>query len=241
MSEVVALAFSGGLDTSYCVLDLIRRGYRVVTLFVDTGGVTPERKKWIRDRALTLGSSEHFEVNGSSRLWDEIVVPFVMGGAPYAGAYPLLCADRTVIASALASLGDRTGAVSLAHGCTAMGNDQVRFDLALQSLTDLAIIAPIRDLQGKVDRPRLYEADTLRQAGFEVGTDEKRYSINENLLGVTMSGSEIDDFAAPDDIASRRLVAPRAKWPNAPMSVRLTFESGRLIALDGSALDGPEG
>lgn len=239
MPDTVALAFSGGLDTSYCVLDLIKRGFRVVTLFVDTGGVTPERKKWIRDRALSLGSAAHHETDGSAPLWDDIVVPFVMGGAPYAGAYPLLCADRTVIADALATLARRVGASAVAHGCTAMGNDQVRFDLALRSLVDLPILAPIRDLQGAVDRPRIYEAEVLRSAGFEVGVDEKRYSINENLLGVTMSGSEIDDFAAPDDTAARRLVAPRAKWPADPLSIRLTFDAGRLVALDGAPIDGP--
>lgn len=233
MSDTVALAFSGGLDTSYCVLDLIRHGYRVVTLFVDTGGVTPTRKAWIRDRAIGLGSAQHHEVDGSAPLWDEIVVPFVMGGAPYANAYPLLCADRTVIAAALASLAHEVGASAVSHGCTAMGNDQVRFDLALQSLTDLPILAPIRDLQGKVERPRVYEAGVLRDAGFAISEDEKRYSINENLLGVTMSGSEIDQFGAPDDVMARRMTAPRADWPSEPMEVRLAFEAGRLVSLDG--------
>lgn len=233
MSKVVALAFSGGLDTSYCVLDLIERGFEVVTLFVDTGGVSPERKQWIRERALSIGSSHHYEADGSASLWNDIVVPFVMGGAPYAGVYPLLCADRTVIASELASLAHRVDASAVSHGCTAMGNDQVRFDLALRSLVRLPIIAPIRDLQGKVDRPRQYEAGVLREAGFGVSEEEKRYSINENLLGVTMSGSEIDEFAAPDDVMARRLVAPRASWPEAPMNMRFSFNAGRLIAIDG--------
>ncbi len=235
MSDTVALAFSGGLDTSYCVLDLIRRGYKVVTLFVDTGGVTPARKEWIRDRAISLGSLKHYEADGSAPLWDDIVVPFVMGGAPYAGSYPLLCADRTVIAAELASLASRIGAAAVSHGCTAMGNDQVRFDLALRSLCDLPIIAPIRDLQGKVQRPRAYETGVLRDAGFPVSEDERRYSINENLLGVTMSGSEIDNFAPPDEVAARRMVAPRSKWPAAPMDVRLSFDAGRLTAIDGVA------
>lgn len=238
MPEVVALAFSGGLDTSYCVLDLIRRGYKVVTLFVDTGGVTAERKRWIRQRALALGSAEHHETDGSAALWDEFVVPFVMGGAPYANAYPLLCADRTIIAGALATLARRIGASALSHGCTAMGNDQVRFDLALRSLSDLPILAPIRDLQGKVARPRVHEAEVLRDAGFEVSRDEKRYSINENLLGVTMSGSEIDTFGAPDDAMARRMVAPRALWPTSPLEVRFEFEAGRLVALDAERAPG---
>lgn len=239
MPDTVALAFSGGLDTSYCVLDLIARGHRVVTLFVDTGGITPERAKWIERRALELGAVEHRTVEGATALWDDFVVPFVMGGSLYGGQYPLLCSDRTVIAAETARLAESIGAVAVAHGCTAMGNDQVRFDLALRSLTRLPILAPIRDLQGATASPRAHEIARLNASGFSVEADASRYSINENLLGVTMSGSEIDQFEAPDDAQTRRMTAPRSQWPAEPLNVALTFERGVLMAIDGERGDGP--
>ncbi|MCB9839047.1 MAG: argininosuccinate synthase [Phycisphaeraceae bacterium] len=239
MPETVVLAFSGGLDTSYCVLELLERGYRVVTLFVDTGGVSPEKAAWIERRALDLGAAEHHAVDGSVMLWDEFVVPFVMGGALYAGQYPLLCSDRTVIAAEVAALAEAIGADAVAHGCTAMGNDQVRFDLALRSLTALPILAPIRDLQGATSSPRAYEIERLGKAGFKVEQDASRYSINENLLGVTMSGSEIDRFEAPDGAMTRRMTAPRENWPAEPLRVTLTFEQGVLTSIDGERGPGP--
>jgi len=239
MPDTVVLAFSGGLDTSYCVLDLIARGYRVVTLFVDTGGVGPDKAAWIERRAIELGAAEHCAVDGSQMLWDDFVVPFVMGGALYAGQYPLLCSDRTVIAAEVAALAEAIDADAVAHGCTAMGNDQVRFDLALRSLTGLPILAPIRDLQGSTASPRAYEIDKLAQAGFSVAADASRYSINENLLGVTMSGSEIDEFGAPDEAQTRRMTAPRSAWPEQSLRVALTFERGALIAVDGERGTGP--
>ena len=239
MPKTIVLAFSAGLDTSYCVLDLINRGFDVVTLFVDTGGVGAIKAEWIKRRALELGALEHHSVNGSAALWDDFVVPFVMGGALYGGQYPLLCSDRTVIAAETAHLAKQINADAVAHGCTAMGNDQVRFDLALQSLTRLPIIAPIRDLMSSVALPREHEIAFLNKAGFDVESDASRYSINENILGVTMSGSEIDEFEAPDESQTRRMTAPRAQWPAEPLTVSLTFEHGALTAIDGERGDGP--
>jgi len=239
MPETIVLAFSGGLDTSYCVLDLINRGFRVVTLFVNTGGVSPERAEWIKRRALDLGAAEHHAVDGAPALWDEFVVPFVMGGALYGGQYPLLCSDRTVIAAETARLAASINADAIAHGCTAMGNDQVRFDLALRSLSRLPIIAPIRELLSTATLPREHEIASLEHAGFTVEPDASRYSINENILGVTMSGSEIDDFEAPDDAQTRRMTAPRDRWPASPLTVSLTFVQGALTALDHERGAGP--
>ncbi len=239
MPEKAILAFSGGLDTSYCVLDLIERGFEVTTLFVDTGGVSAERANWIEDRARSLGAADHHRIDGAPALWDDFVIPFIMGGALYAGKYPLLCSDRSVIASSCAALAERIGADAIAHGCTAMGNDQVRFDLALRSLTALPVIAPIRELQSRTDSPRDYEIKILESAGFTVEPEVSRYSINENLLGVTMSGTEIDLFEAPDVGQTCRMTRPRAAWPTEPFAVTLRFDKGALTSIDGAASPGP--
>ena len=166
-----------------------------------------------------------------------------MGGAEVCqGRYPLLCSDRYAIVARMRSswLEHTLGASAVAHGCTAMGNDQVRFDLALRSVCDLPVLAPVRDLQGATDRPREHETRRLLDAGFEVDADVRRYSINENLLGVTMSGSEIDAFDAPDDTHARRTVAAASEWPSSPLTSTLRFDRGELVAADGESAPGPE-
>ena len=222
------------------MLNLKANGYDVVTVFVDTGGVDDDRVEWIANRAKLLGAVEHHSIDGSQRLWDDVVTPFIMGGAPFAGQYPVLCADRTVIAAASAEIAESIGADAIAHGCTAMGNDQVRFDLALKALSDCPVLAPIRDLQGVAELPREYETSVLRGAGFEVAEDERLYSINENILGVTMSGSEIDTFDAPNDVLARRLTSSRKEWPTEPMEVKFSFKGGELVAVGGVASSGPQ-
>ncbi len=238
-SNLVVLAFSGGLDTSFCVPYLIERGYEVVTLFVDTGGVGEKGAAQIRRRALELGATEHVHADASQTLWDSFVTPFVMGGVRYEDRYPLLCSDRYVIVAESVRLARQRGACAIAHGCTAMGNDQVRFDQSIRSLCALPILAPIRDIQGLTDAPRDYEIEQLRRRGFEVSSESKRYTINENLLGVTVSGSEIDTFGAPGE-GTRKLTRPASQWPKAPLRVAIGFESGRIVSLDGVPVRGPD-
>lgn len=238
-SNLVVLAFSGGLDTSFCVPYLIEKGYEVVTLFVDTGGVGEQGASQIERRALELGALEHVHVDASQALWDSFVTPFVMGGIKYEDRYPLLCSDRYVIAAESVKLAHQRGACAIAHGCTAMGNDQVRFDQSIRSLSDLPILAPIRDIQGITDTPRAYEIEQLRQRGFEVSSESKRYTVNENLLGATVSGSEIDTFGAPSE-GTRKLTKPAAQWPKTPLRVAIGFESGRIVSLDGVPVRGPD-
>lgn len=237
-SPTVVLAFSGGLDTSFCVPHLIENGYDVITLFVDTGGVSDEAAKSIEQRAIDLGAIEHVHIDASQTLWDSFVTPFVMGGAKYQDRYPLLCSDRYVIVAESVKLAHARGTSAIAHGCTAMGNDQVRFDQSIKSLTDLPIIAPIREIQGMTDSPREYEIEQLRIRGFEVSQESKRYTINENLLGVTVSGSEIDTFGAPGE-GTRKLTRPAAQWPDTPLKVAIGFEEGKVVSLDGVPIAGP--
>jgi len=239
MTEKIVLAFSGGLDTSYCVLDLVQRGYEVHTAFVDTGGVDAAGREAIRQRALSLGAAEHHEIGVAQEIWDEFVVPLIWSHARVLGEYPLLCSDRYLIVKRSLELCDRLGTPHFAHGCTGMGNDQMRFDQTVRSLGDYRIHAPIRDLQSRVKAVRDYEIKAMTDAGIEVSASASRYSINENLLGVTISGSEIDRFEPPAADAWT-MTADRSAWPAGSDSLRIGFEQGVAATLDGVAMAGPE-
>jgi argininosuccinate synthase len=239
MKEKFVLAFSGGLDTSYCVLDLVRQGFEVHTAFIDTGGVDEAGRRFIRERAVSLGAAEHHEVDVAQAIWDEFVIPLVWSHARMRGEYPLLCSDRYLIVKRCLELCDRLGTRHFAHGCTGMGNDQLRFDQTVRSLGDYEIHAPIRDLQARVRAVRDHELQVLAEAGIEVPASASRYSINENLLGVTISGSEIDRYEAPAPDAWS-MTANRADWPDGSLQLRLGFEGGVAVSLDGEKLAGPQ-
>ncbi|APR74966.1 Argininosuccinate synthase [Minicystis rosea] len=233
------LAFSGGLDTSFCVPYLIEKGYDVITLLVDTGGFDAAEIRYIEDRARALGAKEHVTVDGGQSIWDQVVVPLVQGGALYQGQYPALCSDRYVIVEESLRLARARGITTFAHGCTGMGNDQVRFDLAVRALADVEISAPIREIQAAHANVRAYEQKYLEERGFSVRAKTSKYSINTNVLGVTTSGSEIDGFHAPGPETYTISAHPSA-WPKEPYRARLRFEKGVLTHLDGQALSGPE-
>lgn len=234
----VVLAFSGGLDTSFCVPWLREKGFDVVTCFVDTGAVDAEEKKYIEERAHTLGAISHVTEDGAQHVWDSVVVPLVRGGQIYQDVYPLLVSDRYVIVERSLALADKLGTQVFAHGCTGMGNDQVRFDQSVRSLGDYTIIAPIRDVQKQHTAVRAWEAEYLKERGFSVREKTGKYSINTNLLGVTSSGSEIDEYQAPDD-ETWTLCAHPTRWPRTPLRTAIRFERGEAVALDGKPLDGP--
>ena len=236
MSRTVVLAFSGGLDTSYCVARLREDGWRVVTYYVHSGSADPDAEAQIAARAEELGADEHRTLSAGPALWSEIVLPFLWGGARRQGRYPVLCADRYVIARMGVQLADEVGADAVAHGCTGMGNDQVRFDVTLRALTDRPVLAPIRDIQDK-ENVRAYEMDFLTERGFAVSDRAKAYSVNENLLGATLSGGPIDAWEVPGDEA-RVLTRPPQDWPREQLSLRVRFEAGAPVALGGDALDG---
>ncbi len=239
MSKKIVLAFSGGLDTTYCVLDLVAQGYEVHTAFVDTGGVDSEGKLAIRTRAMSLGAAKHHEIDVAQEIWEEFVVPLVWSHARMLGEYPLLCSDRYLIVKSCLALCDELGTRHFGHGCTGMGNDQLRFDQTVRSLGDYKISAPIRDLQSRVKAVRDYELKVMADAGIEVEASASRYSINENLLGVTISGSEIDELQPPAADAWS-MTTERQNWPADTLQIRLGFERGVATRLDGKALSGPE-
>jgi len=239
MKEKIVLAFSGGLDTSYCVVDLVQQGYEVHTAVIDTGGFDAAERESIRARALELGAARHHEIDASQAIWDEFVRPLVWSHARMLGEYPLLCSDRYLIVKRCLELCDELGTRHFGHGCTGMGNDQLRFDQTVRSLGDYEIHAPIRDLQSRVKAVRDYELQVMADAGIPVEASASRYSINANLLGTTISGSEIDKYQAPAADAWTR-TADRADWPEGALEVRLGFEQGVAVSLDGERLDGPE-
>ena len=239
MSKKIVLAFSGGLDTSYCVLDLVKQGFEVHTAFVDTGGVDGNGSAAIKNRALSLGATEHHEIDAAQAIWDEFVTPLVWSHARMLGEYPLLCSDRYVIVKSCLELCDELGTKYFGHGCTGMGNDQLRFDQTVRSLGDYDIEAPIRDLQSRVQAVRDYELQVMAEAGIPVEASASRYSINENLLGVTISGSEIDDYQSPAEDAWT-MTSSRSDWPEQSLQIRLEFEKGVAVGIDGQRLSGPE-
>lgn len=236
--EKIVLAFSGGLDTSYCVLALKQQDFEVHTAFVDTGGVDSAQKAWIADRAKSLGAAEHHELDASQPLWDRFVVPLLWSGARMLDQYPMLCSDRYVIVQQCLELADRIGTRRFAHGCTGMGNDQLRFDQSVRSLGNYIIHAPIRELQRESSNVRQHELDLMAEAGVAVPESSSKYSINENLLGVTLSGQEIDRFEAPGD-DTRVRCRPRSEWPDTTGEWVIGFEQGRAVSLDGQTIDGP--
>ena len=235
----LVLAYSGGLDTTYCLHVLSQQGYQVHTVFVDTGGHDAAALQAIEDKALKLGAHQHHTLNAQEEVWDGFVKPLVWSHARMRNQYPLLCSDRYVIVKLCLQLCDQLNTSHFAHGCTAMGNDQFRFDQTVHSLGDYVIHAPIRDLQDTVSSVRDHELEVLSAHGIEMSQAHQKYSINENMLGVTISGSGIDDFAAPDS-DSYVLTQPASHWPQQPLSVEVGFTAGVATHLNGEALSGPE-
>jgi argininosuccinate synthase len=238
-SKDIVLAFSGGLDTSFCVPYLQEQGWAVHTVFADTGGVDAEERAFIEHRAQELGVASHITIDGGPALWDGFVKPFVWAGEAYQGQYPLLVSDRYLIVDATLARAQNLGTKVIAHGCTGMGNDQVRFDLAVKASGDFTIVAPIREIQKEHTQTRAYEQAYLEQRGFGVRAKQKAYTINENLLGLTMSGGEIDRWEAPGE-GARGWCAPRGEWPEAALQVSIGFVGGEAVSLDGHAMTGPQ-
>ena len=233
----IVLAFSGGLDTSFCIPYLQAQGYAVHTVFADTGGVDADERDFIEKRAAELGAASHVTIDGGPAIWDHFVKPFVWAGEGYQGQYPLLVSDRYLIVDATLARADELGTKVIAHGCTGMGNDQVRFDLAVKASGDYQIVAPIREIQKEHTQTRAYEQKYLEDRGFGVRAKQKAYTINENLLGLTMSGGEIDRWDAPGE-GARGWCAPRNAWPIEPLTVTLKFENGVAVELDGKPMEG---
>ncbi len=237
-NQKVILAFSGGLDTSYCAVWLKKQGYRVITVHVATDDLTPAARAAIEKQARQLGAWRHYSVDGREKIYRTIIAYLIKSHGLYQGVYPQLCADRYAIVEECARIAGREKTNLIAHGCTAVGNDQVRFDVSIRALGDYEIIAPIRDLQSRIkNRLRSHEIDYLQQAGFQVPSRLKKYTVNQNLLGVTISGSEIDELKEPAESAyvlTRRTAGNRISY------VQLGFNHGLPVTLNRRPRSGPE-
>lgn len=228
---IAVLAFSGGLDTSFCVPWLHEQGYAVVTVTVDTGGFSAKDLANISARSAELGAMAHHAIDGRQDLWDKIVGFIIRGNVLRGGVYPLSAGpERLVQAMHVAKIARLYNAEAIAHGSTGAGNDQVRFDLAIRVLSPgTKIITPIRELGAQ----RAAEVDYLKSHGFEVEEKTGRYSVNKGLLGTTIGGGEtLDTWECPPDSAFIDTTAP-ALTPDQPAEIILTFEEGLPVALDG--------
>ena len=235
----IVLAFSGGLDTSFCVPYLIDQGFEVHTIFVNSGGTSASEEKKISKRAYELGAKKHINVSIETSLWKEIIKPLVWSGSLYQDKYPALCSDRYLIVSEAIKLCKKLNTKYISHGCTGMGNDQVRFDLSIQAFGSYKTITPIREIQNKVTDVRGYEQEYLKNKGFKVSTLHTKYSINENLMGATVSGSEIDDWKEPSKESYILCNTPN-KYPSKPKKLEIEFSKGEAKKINGKSMKGPD-
>ena len=235
----IVLAFSGGLDTSFCVPYLIGQGFEVHTIFVNSGGTPLNEEKKISKRAYELGAKKHINVNIETNLWSQIVKPLIWSGSLYQDKYPALCSDRYLIVSEAIKLCKKLNTKYISHGCTGMGNDQVRFDLSIQAFGNYKTITPIREIQNKVKDVRGYEQEYLKKKGFKVSSLHSKYSINENLMGATVSGSEIDEWKEPSKESYIQCNTPD-KYPSNTKKVEIEFSKGEAKKINGKLIKGPD-
>jgi argininosuccinate synthase len=183
----VVLAYSGGLDTSFCAAWLTReRGAEVTTVTVDTGGFARDELDRIAARARAAGAVAHRTVDARQAVWDGFVATLIRGNVLRGGVYPVsVAAERTQQAVEVARVARELGAEAVAHGSTGAGNDQVRFDVAFAVLLPgMDVLAPIRELG--LTRERAVAA--LEAWGLEVPPGSGRYSVNRGLWGTTLGG-----------------------------------------------------
>jgi argininosuccinate synthase len=231
--QTLVLAFSGGLDTSYCVPRLTEQGWAVHTVYVDTGGATAEQRAAIRTQAEAVGAVEHHEIDARAAVYSRFVRFLIQGNILRGEVYPLsVAAERTQQALSVVAAARRLGATAVAHGSTGAGNDQVRFDIAFRVLApELAIITPIRDEALSRDQAIAY----LTARHLPVPAKAGAYSINRGLWGTTWGGGWTHDTWAgpPDD-----LLVPPADAP-ASRELIISWSEGLPVALDGLPQDGP--
>ncbi|MDA0780547.1 MAG: argininosuccinate synthase [Bacteroidetes bacterium] len=222
----LVLAYSGGLDTSYCVKSLSEKGYEVHAVSVNTGGFDVDEVTKLESKALALGAHSYTSIEAVETFYQDIVKYLIFGNVLKNNTYPLsVSAERVTQAVAIVKHAKEVGASYIAHGSTGAGNDQVRFDLIFQTMApEIEIITPIRDQ--KLSRED--EIQYLKQHGVDWSWEKAQYSINKGLWGTSVGGSET--------LKSRKPL-PDAAYPN-PCSktgeeqVSLQFEKGELVGIN---------
>ena len=187
--EKVLLAFSGGLDTSFCAMYLNKeKGYEVHTAIANTGGFSKEELKKIEERAYKLGSTSHVALDVTKDYYEKSIKYMVFGNVLRNGTYPIsVSSERIFQAIATIEYAKEIGADYIAHGSTGAGNDQVRFDLTFGILApNIKILTPTRDMV----LTREYEINYLKSHGYEADFTKMEYSINAGLWGTSIGGKE---------------------------------------------------
>ena len=230
----VILAFSGGLDTTFCTIYLKEKGYEVITATVNTGGFSPEDLKQIEEKSKKLGASKHYTVDAKDRIYEDIIQYLIKLNGLYEEDYPLMCADRYIIAEEILKIAEKENAEAVAHGSTAVGNDQVRFDGSFLSLNSgIELVTPIKEL----GITRSEEMSFLAERGVFVDHVYTKYSVNQNIFGITVSGTEVDENKEPDEGAYQLT----KKDGNAQSEyLTLEFSEGVPSKLNGQELPGIE-
>lgn len=223
----VVLAYSGGLDTSYCLKYLQHQGFEVHTVLINTGGFDAAELKAIEDRAYELGSAKHTNLDIIEKYYEKAIKYLVFGNVLKNNTYPLsVSAERVFQALECIKYAKAQGASAIAHGSTGAGNDQIRFDLIFQTIApEIEIITPIRDL--KLSRQE--EVAFLKENGVNYSWEKAQYSINKGIWGTSVGGKETltSNQPLPDE------AYPSQLEKTTPEKVTLTFEKGELVAVNG--------
>ena len=222
----LVLAYSGGLDTSYCLMKLSKEGYEVHAITVNTGGFDAQEIEEMKSKALQMGAHTYQSINALDSFYHKVVKYVVFGNVLKNNTYPLsVSAERIVQATEIATYADEIGADAIAHGSTGAGNDQVRFDLIFQVMVpDIQIITPIRDQQ----LSREAEIAYLKENGVTLSWEKAQYSINRGLWGTSVGGKET--------LTSQESL-PESAYPSqvekkAPEKVTLHFKKGELVGIN---------
>ena len=227
MSKKVVLAYSGGLDTSYCLKYLKNElGYEVHTILINTGGFGEEELTAIEKRAYELGSANHLNLDIIDKYYELAIKYLVYGNVLKNNTYPLsVSAERVFQALETVRHAKKVGAEAISHGSTGAGNDQIRFDLVFQTIApEMEIITPIRDLK----LTRQQEVEYLQQNGVEYSWEKAQYSINKGMWGTSVGGKETltSGQPLPDSAYPSQLQKTDAE------KVTLHFEKGQLTGIN---------
>ncbi|MGH8398015.1 MAG: argininosuccinate synthase [Gammaproteobacteria bacterium] len=234
MKKHVVLAFSGGLDTSFCVIYLREQRFEVTTVTVNTGGFNAEELQRIEGMSPKLGAKAHHTVDARAELFDRYLRYLIYGNVLRGNLYPLsVSAERVAQAAKVVAVAKQVGATALAHGSTGAGNDQVRFDVAFRALApELELITPIRALA----LSRTQEMQFLKEHGFEFPAKTQHYSVNEGMWGTSVGGREtLDSWSTLPQVAFPGGEIDAEKLQ--PKALTLSFKQGVPAMIDGKNLD----
>ncbi len=234
----LVIAYSGGLDTSYCAVSLSKEGYDVHAVSVNTGGFTKDEIKDIESNAYKMGVSTYKNIDAVESYYQKVIKYLVFGNVLKNNTYPLsVSAERIIQAIEIVEYAKSIGAKYIAHGSTGAGNDQVRFDIIFQTLApEIEIITPIRD--GKLSRQE--EIDYLKNNGIDMSWATAKYSVNKGLWGTSIGGAETltSDKALPSEAYPSQLKVHSDSYRD-EKKVMLTFKKGELVAINGK-MDVPQ-